>query len=186
MKNYYFLDFKDQFIKDDIEIVNDRPDVWQTSSVSVKEFVTPSGLNFLKKIRIFPNQLVNFFIGPPNSSTDIHIDTPSHPGPHSYAINYVWAKSGTSKMKWFKSTAPGQKNYTTSNLLFHSFSINEVELIEEIEVPVKTLMLVRIDVPHLVENYSVDKRYCLSIRGLPYLEWEDISKYLSSYILAED
>ena len=122
------------------------------------------------------------FIGPPNFSTSIHIDSLTQ----SYALNYVWGDS-ESKMRWFEITSnePYKPSLTTSGTDYMMYRDDQVNLVEEIKVPHNTLMLVRTDIPHQVTNYSTSKRYCLSVRGSPILKWEDAVEHFRPYFLEE-
>jgi len=179
VKNFYFFNFKEQFIKENIIISNSRPHTWETVKVLVNDVITAEGINFLHQLKIEPFPTIsNIFIGPPNASTGIHIDDN---GCH-YAINYVWGECH-SKMKWFNALAPGKIQYTTAKTPYMLYKENQTELIEEIEIPSNTLMLVRIDVPHSVNNYSDKKRYCLSIRKKFTPRWDEMVSFMKPYLI---
>ena len=86
-------------------------------------------------------------------------------------------------MRWYRPLSAGEDILTTANTSYTSFKEDQTELIEELEFPKKKLILVRIDIPHSVENYSNEKRLCLSIRGYPILKWHDAVEFFKDYIL---
>jgi hypothetical protein len=179
MKNYYILNYNDQFINKNINCFTNRPSEWSTKKMDPQTTISASGLKFLEHIGVNIS-VINFFIGPPNYSTDIHMDGP-YP---SYALNYMWGESN-STMRWFKKLnidSSGSSQKTTDNTEYSRFESDEVELIEEVTVPVKTLMLVRINIPHQVINGS-NRRYCISVRCNPFLGWEYVPEYFQKHIL---
>jgi hypothetical protein len=182
MKNHYILNYNDIFINKHINLNNKKADSWETVKVNVANTISQNGLKFLLQSGFVPFVNFNLFIGPSNFNTAIHIDNLTE----SYAINYVWGDS-KSKMRWFELTSnePYQPSITTSGTNYMIYNDTQVKLIEEIEVPCNTLMLVRIDVPHQVINYSTSKRYCLSVRGSPILKWEDAVEHFRPYFLEE-
>jgi hypothetical protein len=88
-------------------------------------------------------------------------------------------------MKWFKPLSTGTLSYTAASTPYHKFSSSEVALIDETEIDEKTLMFVRIDIPHQVFNLSNTTRYCISLRGFPIMDWKNISSYFSKFIKSE-
>jgi hypothetical protein len=179
MKNYYVLDYNDSFLKTQLDLPICNRGVWQTTKVNPNNVLCDRGLEYINKIgiKIFPT--INLFVGPSNFKTEIHIDNLFQ----SYAINYVWGGS-KSTMRWFDivDNAIGESEITTANTGFIKYDSNQVCLIEEIEVPQNKLILVRIDIPHQVINYSNHTRYCLSLRAQPILSWDNIVTYFKSHI----
>ena len=178
MRNFYVLKFDQNFILDNINISSQFTNCWETVKIPINKIASSEGINFINQLRITPSPLVNLFIGPPNSKTSIHHDSVHQ----SYAINHVWDDT-RSIMRWYKQLSQGESNLTTANTPFTSFKEDQVELIEELEFPKNKLILVRIDIPHSVENYSNEKRLCLSIRGIPTLKWHDAVSFFKDYIL---
>ncbi len=188
MKNYYILDYTGIFVNNYIKLSNEKLDKWKVMKVSRANSISQDGLKFLLKTGLKPYD-PNLFIGPPCSSTDIHTDTLTQ----SYAINYIWGES-KSKMSWYDikantSSVPrvfiATSGTTTKNINYLPFRDNQVKLIEEVHVTNNTLMLVRIDIPHRVTNYSNATRYCLSVRGSPTLKWEDAVEHFKPYFMEE-
>lgn len=126
-----------------------------------------------------PFDSFNLFIGPPKFNSTIHIDNREQ----SYAINYIWGDS-ESKMRWFipKERETPTTLITTAGTDYMTYNDNQVELIEEIDIPKNTLLLVRTDIPHQVINYSDHKRYCVSVRGRPIFTWDQAVSYFQSII----
>lgn len=180
MKNHYILKYNDSFINNNIDLTNTKPNSWETIKTNMLSSLSLEGSRFILGAGVRPD-IINLFIGPPNFSSDIHIDSTKQ----SYAINYIWGDS-VSKMRWFELLHDVPKPaLTTSGSGYLAYTIDQVNLIEEIEVPKNTLMLVRTDIPHQVINYSNNKRYCLSVRGNPTLQWRDAVDYFKAYILEE-
>ena len=184
MNNYYILNFKGNFIKDNIDILNNFSSSWGYYKENIDKIITEEGLDYIRKLNVNPfNVKANIYVGHPNESSHIHSDTPPS-SKISYAINYVWGDSDlTSKMFWYKQLNNGTDSTTFINTKYLVYQQNDVELIEEIEVPNNTLFLVRINVPHMVTNYSNNKRFCFSIRGEPYLAWNNVQTYFKNFIL---
>jgi len=182
MKNHYILNYNDIFINKHINLNNEKADSWETIKVNAANTISQNGLQFLLQTRFVPFSKFNLFIGPPNFSTSIHIDSLTQ----SYALNYVWGDS-ESKMRWFEITSnePYKPSLTTSGTDYMMYRDDQVNLVEEIKVPHNTLMLVRTDIPHQVTNYSTSKRYCLSVRGSPILKWEDAVTHFRPHFLEE-
>jgi len=182
MKNHYLLNYNDSFISKHIDLTNDKPDIWETVKVNTINSLTKNGLQFLLQTGLRPFSKFNLFIGPPDFDSAIHIDSLSQ----SYAINYIWGDS-ESKMRWFDiiSNEPHNPGVTTAGTNYMKYNDTQVKLIEEINVPKNTLILVRTDVPHQVINCSNSKRYCLSLRGSPVLKWENAVEHFRPYFLEE-
>ncbi len=182
MKNHYILNYNDSFINKHIDLTNNTPNSWATIKVNAVESLTSNGLQFLLQTGLRPLNKINLFVGPPEFDSAIHVDDLLQ----SYAVNYVWGDS-VSKMRWFEliSVTSGTLALTTSGTNFTIYNKSQVKLIEEIDVPKNTLMLVRTNIPHQVSNYSNVKRYCLSARGSPTLKWEDAVEHFRPYFLEE-
>ena len=181
MKNFYFFNFKEQFLLNNLDIVRNFPHKnWETNRVSSTNMLSTEGLNFIKKINMKPFPDSNLFIASPMAATEIHCDGPQQ----SYALNYSWNVK-CFRMRWFKEIYSGKEKYTTAKTLYTFYDRDQVELIEEADIPGNSLILVRINVPHFVENFSNNERYCLSIRGTPVFNWESIVNYFKNYLLLE-
>jgi hypothetical protein len=180
VKNFYFFNFKEQFLLNNLDIVKNFPNDWETNRVSSTNMLSTEGLNFIKKINMKPFPDCNLFISRPMAVTEIHCDGLSL----SYALNYSWNVEYF-RMKWFKEIYLGKEKYTTAKTRYTVYDYDQVELIEEVDIPGNSLILIRINVPHSVENFSNNERYCLSIRGIPVLNWEDIVSYFKNYLLLE-
>lgn len=177
MKNYYFLDY------DNASFVNDKfipyacvPDWWFLYKVDTSVLSTQA-LNYLDLIKVSPFKKFNFFVGNPNAKSDIHLDGKDT----SYAINYSWGSSN-SIMRWFSTKDAGRPTQTSAATPYINFKNCKMDLIEQVSVPNNKLILVRIDIPHDVINYSDNPRYCISIRGNPKLEWSEAVQYFSKHI----
>jgi hypothetical protein len=183
MKNHYILEYNDIFINNQLRINNNKPDSWQTLKVNSANSLSQNGLKFLSQLGFIPSFNSNLFVGPPNSDTTIHVDNLSQ----CYAINYIWGES-KSKMRWFKlkDNVSPTLSRTTAGTGYMAYNINQVNFVEEIEVPNNKLILVRIDIPHQVSNYSNSKRYCLSVRGSPMMKWEDSVRHFSPHFQKEN
>lgn len=179
MKNHYILKYNDSFINDHIDLTNNYPSSWETIKVKPYNSLTPNGFKFILETKMLPG-ISNLFIGPPSMTSAIHIDSLTQ----SYAINYIWGE-GESKMKWFniRDNETPKSALTTAGTDYQIYDDTQVNLIEEIDVPKNTLILVRTDVPHQVINCSNSKRYCLSLRGAPVFKWEDAVKHFDPHIL---
>jgi hypothetical protein len=182
MKNHYILEYNDIFINNQLRINNSNPNSWQTLKVSSTNSLSQNGLKFLLQSGLVPSFNFNLFIGPPNFDTTIHVDNLSQ----CYAINYIWGES-KSKMRWFelKDNESPVSSRTTAGTSYMTYNNHQVNLVEEIEVPNNTLILVRIDIPHQVSNYSNNRRYCLSVRGSPVMKWEDAVRHFSPHFQKE-
>lgn len=172
MKNYYILEYNKSFINESFAVSDHITGSWITNKVSLIRSLSIDGIKYLNSIGFFPRSTVNFFVGSPNHTSDIHIDNKMT----SYAINYIWGDS-SSTMRWFNTNEVGIVKYTTANTPYEVFNDSQVELIEELEIPHNTLILVRIDIPHNVTNHSNEPRYCMSLRGNPSLNWDDAVNY---------
>lgn len=181
MKNHYIIKYNDSFINSTINLTNNYTIGWETIKVNSLESLSINGLKFILQMKMIP-RYNKLFISPPNMTSSIHIDSLSQ----SYAINYVWGE-GESKMRWFEvmTDEPNKPAVTTAGDDYMIYNDTQVKLIEEIEVPHNTLMLVRTDIPHQVSNYSDTKRYCLSVRGSPKMNWEDAVAHFRPYFLEE-
>jgi hypothetical protein len=181
MKNHYIIKYNDSFINSTINLTNNYTIGWETIKVNSLESLSINGLKFILQMKMIP-RYNKLFISPPNMTSSIHIDSLSQ----SYAINYVWGE-GESKMRWFEvmTDEPNKPAVTTAGDDYMIYNDTQVKLIEEIEVPHNTLMLVRTDIPHQVSNYSDTKRYCLSVRGSPVMKWEDAVEHFRPYFLEE-
>ena len=188
MKNYYILDYTDTFVNKYFKLSNEKLDKWKVMKASGANSISQDGLKFLLKTGLNPTNPY-LFIGPPCSSTDIHMDNLIQ----SYAINYIWGES-KSKMSWYDIKAntsivpkvlTATSGVTTKNINYLPCRDNQVKLIEEVHVTNNILMLVRTDIPHRVTNYSNATRYCLSVRGSPTLKWEDAVEHFKPYFMEE-
>ena len=179
MKNCYVLNYHETFLSTQIDLNQNQLDSWKTIKVNLNESVCNQGLEYIKNTGLIPMSLVNLFIGPPNYETTIHIDNLIQ----SYAINYVWGESN-SVMRWYQTNnnTIGKTKKTTAGTNYTKYDRDQVFLIEEIEIPKNKLILIRIDVPHQVINYSDHYRYCLSIRFHTKLKWNDVVRYINKHI----
>lgn len=182
MKNWYFFKFKGSFINENFKPTHNTTEKYHCIKTSAKQSVSPHGIKFLSKINFQPYDEFNFFQGPPQKLSDIHIDNLNE----SYAINYIYAAE-KSKLVWYDlidksaiglktKTFPAQSNYIT-------FRQDQVRQIDELAIPVNTLMIIRTDIPHQVINESNQMRYCLSLRGFPKLDWVNIVDYFSNHLI---
>ena len=177
MKNFYFFNFKEKFLLDNINIVKNFSNDYETNRIYPNDIISNNGLDFLKLIGMKPFPECNLFISNPMTATEIHCDGPSL----SYAINYSWG-TDSFRMKWFKETFPGKEKFTTAKTRYSVYDKNQVEQIEETVIPGNSLILVRINIPHSVENFKNNTRYCLSIRGTPVLDWNGIVNCFKNFL----
>lgn len=180
MKNYHVLNFEGNFIKEEINLFESKNNEWLLFKVKLEDYVSNNGLNFLNKIKIRSFPTVNFFVGHPNLVTNIHIDNRNL----EWALNYVWG-SKNSEMSWHTETDSSVTEQTSASTNYIVFDETKSLEIEKFNLYQK-LVLVRINVPHRVQNISSDIRYCLSIRGFPKLNWNDIINYLQPYLITNE
>jgi hypothetical protein len=179
MKNYFLLNYSGTFAKYDT--IPELPDVsipWYLTGVRVRDCITAEALNFVKDtLKITPTHRASLFRGEENSETSIHKDSDA-----CFALNYVWGDT-ESKMTWYRPIGPGTQSLTTTNTVFTSYKREEVEYVEELNVPNNRLILVRVDVPHHVVNFTNKKRYCLSLRSNIIIPYETIVEQLTPYLI---
>lgn len=121
---------------------------------------------------------IQLFYTPPNwINRGIHTDGPK--------INDMWAINrvvgGTEKgvMRWYKKKEDLEDNVqlTNADTVYTRFEYKDVEEIERCVVDSDTL--VHIGIPHSVDNYDAQPRWCLSIRPYPYtINFHDVVKIL--------
>lgn len=131
-----------------------RVDVQQALHVELIEFLSSVGLQDIRAL---------VFKTPPHTKSSIHVDGSTlH---EQWAINWVWG--GDHIMRWWKPNDPVIRSqnlkYTNSNTPYAFWSDNTATVVEQVKLTKPAL--IKIGVPHSVENFSSSDRWCLSVRS---------------------
>ena len=146
--------------------------------------LSTEAIDFLKKIDVLPSvdgpNTVNLFRGDPVSDMHIHLD----PGPR-FSINYVFGTEN-SDMVWYEAGPNTQTRLWTSVTGRKAMSWHQEGMIEIDRVRMIGLMLVRIDVPHNIQNYSTDTRWCAAVKDRTKdWTWDQAVEFFKPWIVHE-
>lgn len=120
---------------------------------------------FQKHTRSNPTNIQLFYTPPNTMNRNIHLDGS---GPSDmWAINQVVSGTRNGIMRWFESDSINVKyNQTGITTKYYSYDISEVtEIARHV---LNGLTLVRIGIPHNIDNPDNEPRWCLSIRPERY------------------
>lgn len=169
MRHCYELNIPFPVLRNDIQFPDDDNfNNWSYLVVPTEQYLTSEAISWFEQLGV-PAISVQLFKGTPNDSTRIHVDGRfSDTGElyikHHWAINLV-VGANSSTMYWYRPLVDVQRGYIGSTGVRHpSYTPNEVELVDQIEVGTKPL-LCHIAVPHSVTNHLDQSRWCISIRA---------------------
>jgi len=162
MKNYKELNLNFPVLRDDFAFPKQMVSSHSTFRVDVETSVHADLINFFKSVGLKDIRAL-IFRTPPNTKSSIHVDGASlH---EQWAINWAWG--GDHLMRWWNPISPVIKSqnirYTNANTPYLFWTDNEVTLAEQVKL-IKPA-IIKIGVPHSVENFSSTNRWCLSIRS---------------------
>jgi hypothetical protein len=155
---------------------------WALQYPSSDLVLSKEAIDFLNSINILPSvdgaNTVNLFRGDPKADMHIHKD----PGPR-WSLNFVFG-SNDSDMIWYREGPDAKTRMWTSVTGRQAMSYEPAGMIEVDRVCMQGLQLVRIDVPHSVENRSASTRWaaCVKDRTKDWT-WDEAVEYFQPWIL---
>jgi hypothetical protein len=154
---------------------------WALQYPSSDKILSTEAIQFLKSIDVQPSvaghDTVNLFRGDPNAVMHIHQD----PGPR-FSLNYVWG-SADSDMIWYKEGEKVERKWWTSVTGRRAMSFSSEGMVEIHRTKMTGLKLVRIDVPHNVENRDTNTRWAVCVKDTgKNWSWEQATEFFKPWI----
>lgn len=162
--------------------------IWQLP----KNYINPELVDLMRGMG-FTGLKGYFFTTPPNSSSIIHVDS-NVPMNDKWALNWSWG-SDDHDMTWYllkqdyKPKMMRDAVATGAYTKFLDFSPDSVELLDTTVVEESSPTVVKIGIPHRVENRSSNVRWSVSIRDEGILDpankdkgWDYIVEKIAKYI----
>ncbi len=120
---------------------------------------------FQKYTRSNPTNIQLFYTPPNTMNKNIHLDGSGVSD--MWAINQVVSGTKNGIMRWFNSISDNVKyNQTGITTKYYSYDISEVSEIDRHTI--KDSAIVRIGIPHNIDNPDNEPRWCISIRPERY------------------
>jgi len=162
MQNYKELNISVPVLRDSFRLPKHTENWHATFRVDIQDALHTQLLEFFSDIGLLDIRAL-MFRTPPHAKSSIHVDGSTlH---ELWAINWVWGSDHI--MRWWKPNdpviRPQNLKYTNSNTPYAFWTYTEATVIEQVKLTKPAL--IKVGVPHSVENFSSSDRWCLSVRS---------------------